>query len=229
LLRARRLTLHASLGLLRAPHFCVLVLHPSSRAQRFRLARFADCSTSVSLRSVLLTDDSALNTLSLRPVSRLSPFPVRSVFRDLALLARLRIAPRPRFSRSLPFADCSAPVSWRSVRVYGLLRTLTRCTPVLLTDCSVLNTLSSAPFANCSALDTWLPRSACGLLRSLPAAPCGSCGLLRACRFELCIEPVVLRARHLSLRPAHGLLHARHLTLNCSSQIAPRFPLSARC
>jgi len=27
------LTLHASLGLLRAPHFCVLVLHPSPRAQ----------------------------------------------------------------------------------------------------------------------------------------------------------------------------------------------------
>ena len=64
---------------------------------RFRLARFADCSAPVSLRSVLLTEDSALNTLSLRPVPLLSPFPDCSVFRDLALLARSRIAPLPCF------------------------------------------------------------------------------------------------------------------------------------
>jgi len=207
------LTLHTSLGLLRALHFGVLVLHPSTRAQPVSPGPVCGLLRLRFPAPVLLTDDSALNTFSSRPVSRLSPFPVRSVFRDLALLAPLRIAPRPRFSRSLPFADCSAPVSWHSVRVYGLLRTLTRCAPVLLTDCSVLNTLSSAPFANCSALDTWLPRSVCGLLRSLPAAPCCSCGLLRACRFELCTEPVVLRARYLSLRPVQGSLPARHLAL----------------
>jgi hypothetical protein len=207
------LTLRASPGLLRSLHFCALVLHPSPRAQPVSPGPVCGLLRPVPLRSVLLTEDSAFNTLSLRPVPRLSPFPVCSVFRDLALLACSRIAPLPCCSRSSPLADCSAPGSWRSVRVYGLLRTLTRSAPVLLTDCSVLNTLSSAPLADCSALDTWLPSSVCGLLRSLLSAPCCICGSLRACRFERCIEPVVLRARYLSLRPAHGLLHARDLTL----------------
>jgi hypothetical protein len=141
LLHARHLTLHALLGLLRAPHLCVHMLTTDpSLLNPIRLTPITDCSALDSLRPVLLTDDSALNTLSLCPVPRISPFPDCSVFRDLALLAacgslrslrlalssRSRIAPRSAFSTSCGSTDCSvrshsAPLCCLRIAPYSTL------------------------------------------------------------------------------------------------------------
>ena len=142
LLRARHLTLHASLGLLLAPHLYVLMLTTDpSLCNPIRLMPFADYSAHDSLRPVLLTDDPALNTLSLCPVPRISPFPDCSVFRDLALLAacgllrslrlplssRSRITPRSAFSTSCGSTDCSvrshfAPLCCLQIAPYSTLQ-----------------------------------------------------------------------------------------------------------
>jgi hypothetical protein len=137
---------------------------------------------------VPLSFDSALNTLSLRPVTSDC-----SALRDLALCASSRIAPLPCVSRSLPPVDRSPCGSWRSVQVYGLLRTLARLALVLLTDHSVLNTLKLRPVRGSLRARHLACRVAgCELLRFPPSSrPAVACGFLRSCRLEPGIKPGV--------------------------------------
>jgi len=137
----------------------------------------------------------------------------------------LRITPLLRVSHSLPQADCSALGSWRSVRVYGSLRTLTRRSLVLLANCSLRITPCGAfraqhlKFSPARGLLRVRHLASGFRLRIAPRpstfAPCDGLGSLRSRRFELGIDPEVqvLRAQCFSLRPACRLLHTRHLTL----------------
>jgi hypothetical protein len=95
LLRTRRLTLHASPGLLRAPHFCALVLRPSPRVQP--VSPGPVCGL---LHARFPAFRAAHGGLRAQHFELAPRTPARSVSGLLRL---------PRLSAPRSFADCSAP------------------------------------------------------------------------------------------------------------------------
>jgi hypothetical protein len=150
------------------PHVAVAPVTDYSVLDPWRSSLPADCSAFRTSRPALATDLTRRPTLNALPRARIAPCPAhcaraargspratdRSVVQHFGTPPRLRIAPHPTLGCFLPCADCSAldalhstPLAdcsvidaWRSVTVYGSLRTLTLYALVFLTDCSVFRT-----------------------------------------------------------------------------------------
>ena len=120
-----------------------------------------------------------------------------------------------------PPADCSALNAWRSVTVYGLLRTQPLHALVSCMYCSVLNTSSFAPKIDCSMFDAWRFAQIVNCSTFFAWRPVLPADRSVINTSEFCIDSVVLRLRHLSLRPVCRLLDERHLALSFSLRISP--------